>query len=156
MQHTPDAVRPFGRERETALLVSLELRAPVDQLARVVRPFVAKHTDCARVAQAVARRDRVARMKCRRIAGPEGRRNAALCVLGIAFGGVSLGEDDDGAGRRKLNGCSEAGDSAAYDYEVAAYFHRPYTSASIAPYHPWSKSTSPRVLAPIPSTSNSD
>ena len=42
VQHTPHAVRAFGCERRLAVGVAIEPRAPLDELARIARPFVAR------------------------------------------------------------------------------------------------------------------
>ena len=132
VQHAAHAVRAFGRERQFAVRVAVEPRAPLDQLARVTRPLLAEHADGALVAQAVARDHRVVRVQLGRVVCADRRGDAALRVLGVAFAGIGFRDDDDVAGRRQLNRRAEPRDSAADDYEVAAYIHRGYTTAHIA------------------------
>ena len=123
--------------------VAIELRAPVDQLARVARPFLAR----ARGRRA-RRTDRRRPSSCRaawsvgRIVRADRRRNAALRVLGVAFGRVGFRDDDDVAGRRQLNRRAEPGDAAADDDEVAAYIHRVLSYRIATPI-------TPHVLRPI-------
>ena len=60
VQHAPDAVRAFARERGLAIRVPIERHAPLDQLAHVARAFVDEQID--------GRRDRTAprrRQACR-------------------------------------------------------------------------------------------
>ena len=107
------------------VIVAVEPRAPLDQFARVARPLFAQHADRALVAQAITRDHRVSGVQLRRIVRPDRGGNAALRVLGVALGRIGLRDDDDVAGSRQLDCSTEAGDSAADDYEVAAYIHRP-------------------------------
>ena len=133
VQHAAHAVRAFGCERRLAVGVAIEPRAPVDQLARIARPFVAEDANGALVAEAVARDHRVGGVQFGRIVFADRRGDAALRVLGVAFVRIGFRDDDDVAGRRQLNRRAEPRDSAADDYEVAAYIHRGYTTAHIAP-----------------------
>ena len=67
-------------------------------------------------------------MKSRSVVRTDRGRDAALRVFGIAFAGIGFRDDDDVACGRQFNRRAEPGDSAADDYEVAAYIHRTYTS----------------------------
>ncbi len=113
--------------------VAIEPRAPLDELARIARPLVAEHANGALVAQAVARNHRVGGVQLGRVVFADCCGDAALRVLGVAFGWIGFRDDDDVAGRRQLDRRAEPRDSAADDYEVAAYIHRGYTTAHIAP-----------------------
>jgi hypothetical protein len=60
----------------------------------------------------------------RRVASSEGRSNAALCVAGVALGGIGLGKDQHVARVRQICGSAEACDAAANDQEIRATRHR--------------------------------
>jgi 3-dehydroquinate synthase len=124
VEHPPHTVRAFRSEGRPAVCVAIELRTPFDQLARVTRSFLAQYVDGTVVTQTVSSRHRVARVKRGSVVRTDGSRNAALSVLGVAFVGIGFRDDDDVARRRQFNRRAEPGDSAADDYEVAAYIHR--------------------------------
>ena len=68
--------------------VAIERRAPLEQLPHVPRPFLDEHAHGRLVAEAVAGRDRVARVQAGRVVGTDGRRDAALRVAGVALGRI--------------------------------------------------------------------
>jgi hypothetical protein len=49
--------------------------------------------------------------------------DATLRVLGVALARIRFRDDDNLAGRRQLNRGAKTRDSAADDYDVAAYIH---------------------------------
>jgi hypothetical protein len=120
MKHAAHTVGPLRRKLRIAQIVAIELRTPLDQLARVAGALVAQDADGAFVAQAVARGDGVGCVELGRIIGADCSGNAPLCVLGVAFARIGFRDDDDVANARELNRSAEAGDTAANDYEVAA------------------------------------
>ncbi len=59
VEDAPDAVRRFEAERQLAVRIAIEARAPVDQLADVARAFLDEHAHRGFIAQAVAGPQRV-------------------------------------------------------------------------------------------------
>ena len=49
------------------------------------------------------------------VARTERRRDAALCVPGVAFGRIRLGQNEHAADRRKRDGSAQTSNTAAYD-----------------------------------------
>ncbi len=123
VQHAAHAVRALGCERGLAIGAASEAGAPLDELARVPRPFVAEHAHGALVAEPVARAQRVSGVQIRRVVFAERRGDAALRVLGVAFVRIGLRDDDDIPGRRQFNRRAKTRNPTADDYDVAAYIH---------------------------------
>jgi 3-dehydroquinate synthase len=117
MQHAAGAVRPFDRERRRAVLLPVELCAPLDQLADVSRPVLHQHLHGANVAESVAGRDRILGVKLRRIVGTKGRRDAALGVAGITLFRLSFRENENVARAAQPGDCAQTRDTAANDEE---------------------------------------
>ena len=136
VQHAARAVRPFDRQRGLTVGSAVESRAPRHQLAYVARAVLDEHAHRLLVAQPVAGRHRVRRMELRRIAWPDGRRDAALRVAGVAFPRLGLGEDEHVARARELGGCAERGDAAPDDEKIRAKLHaRPDAVILPSPQH---------------------
>ena len=133
VQYAPHAVRAFGCKGRFTVGAAIETGAPIDQLARIPRPLLAKEVNGALVAEPVARDHRVVGVQFCRVVSADRRGNAALRVLGVALARIRFRDDDNLAGRRQLNCGAKPRDSAADDYDVAAYIHRGYTTAHIAP-----------------------
>ena len=142
VQHATHGVRAFAAERGRAVGVAIEVGAPVEELAHVVRPLVDEHLDRRHVAQAGAGLERVVAVQVDAVVGPQRRGNAALRVSGVALGAVGLGDQQDRAVRHQVNGRTQAGDAAADHDEIRAKTHR------VLSYHPLSALT---VVLPLPS-----
>ena len=93
VQHAAHAVRGLAAERRAAVGVAIEGRPPLHQLGDVARPIGHERLDGLRIAQAVARGDRVPCVQLRRVVGPHGRGDAALRVTGVALARMRLAED---------------------------------------------------------------
>ena len=63
VQHAPDAVGAFPRERRRAIRIPIERHAPVDQLAHVPRSFVDQQIDRGLIAQPRAGGKRIGQMQ---------------------------------------------------------------------------------------------
>ena len=67
VQHAPHAVRGLTTERRLSLLVLVEGRTPLDQLANVARALANQHVNRLGETDAVAGRERIARVQVRRV-----------------------------------------------------------------------------------------
>ena len=114
----PHAVRRLTSERQLAVAVAIEPRAPRHQLANVARPLVDEDAHGRLVAETVAGAHRVRRMQRRAVVGAHGRGDPALRVAGIALGGIGFGQDEHAAGRRERDRRAQPRDPAADDDEV--------------------------------------
>ena len=123
VQDAARTVGPFDGELGLTIGSAVETRAPLHQLSYVAGAVFDQHADGAFVAETVAGRHRVRRMELRRIAWPDGRRDAPLRVAGVAFPRLGLGEDEDIAGSRELRRRAERSDAAADDDEIRAKLH---------------------------------
>src|SRR5262249_41931996 len=107
--------RRFESEGEIAVFVAIEVGAPRNQLTHVARAFFDQHAHRALIAQTRAGLDRVLRVTFRTIAWSKRRRDAALCVTGVALRGIRFRQNEHAADRRKSNSCSQTSDAAADD-----------------------------------------
>ena len=124
MKHAANAVCALGGQRWPSVLVAIEARTPVDELARVARSLLNEHANCPLVADAVAGFHRVGRVERRRIVGPNSCGDSALRILRVAFTRIGFRNDDDVAVRRQFRGRAQTGDATADDDEIASYIHR--------------------------------
>ena len=85
VQHPANRVRRFAGERDLAMRVAIEPRAPVHQLAHVAWAFFNQHAHRLGGAQAVARGHGVGKVKVGTIVGPHGRGDSPLGVPGVAL-----------------------------------------------------------------------
>jgi hypothetical protein len=98
VQHAPDTVRRFERQRQTAVAIAIERSTPVDQLAHVSRPVADEHLHSGLVAEPGACRDRVGGVELRRIVIADGGGDTTLRVSRVAFPRLRLGQDQHGSG----------------------------------------------------------
>jgi len=119
VQHAPDAVRRLASERELAVAVAIEARAPVDELAHVARSVPDQHVDRPLVAKPVAGAQRIRGVQRRAVVGADRDRDASLRVAGVAFFGIGLGEDENATRQRERDRGAETRNAAPDDDEVS-------------------------------------
>ena len=85
-----------------AVGITIEPRAPFDQLVDVADAVANQHVDRGLDAQSIAGRDRIGGVLSRRITRPDGGSNAALRIAGVAFSGIGLGQHEDVARQRQI------------------------------------------------------
>lgn len=141
VQDAPHGVGAFPPKGGPPLGVAIELGAPVDELAHVVRSLADEHLDGRDVAEARASLERVVAVQLDAVVWTQRRRNPALRVSRVAFGAVGLGDEHDRAVRHQIDGRPQAGDTAADHDEVRAKTHR------VLSYHPLSTLT---LVLPLP------
>ncbi len=134
VQHAPHGVRAFAAKRRPAVGIAIELGAPVEQFADVVRSFADQHFDGGDVAEPGPRLERVVAVKLDAVVVAERRGDAALRVAGVALSAVGLGHQHDVAVAYEMNRGAKAGDAAADHDEIRAKSHR------VLSYHPVSQS----------------
>lgn len=115
MQHPAPAVRALASEREAAVSIALESRAPGDQSLDVAHAVGDQDIHGRVHAQAVTGRNGVGGMLRRGITVTDGRGDPALRVARVAFCGIGLGENQHITGQRQIGGGAKAGDAAAND-----------------------------------------
>ena len=123
VQHAPHAVRGLATQRRLALLVLVEGRAPLDQLAHVARALANEHVNGLGETEAVAGRERIARVQIRRVVIAHRRGDAALRVAGVALARIGLGQQDDAADIGQRDRRAQTGDPAADHEEVGDDAH---------------------------------
>ena len=96
--------------------IGVEGGAPLHELPHVARPFANEHVHRLRQTQAVARGERVLRVKIWRVVRADCRSDAALRVAGIALARIGLGQDDDTAGLGERDRRTQTGNPTA-DHE---------------------------------------
>ncbi len=117
MQHAAGAVRALDRQRRRAVVLAVELGAPLDQLSDVARAVLHQHVHGTSVTQAVAGGDRILGVKLRGIVCANSRRDSALCIAGIALLGLGLRQNENVAGAAQLGDRAQGGDAAANNEE---------------------------------------
>ena len=89
-----------------------------DQFLHTRRTFLNNRAHNLLVAEAGARFERVPQVQFEGILARHHRRNAALCVVGVAFGAVLLRDDGDAAFGCNLQGKGQPGNSTAEHDEI--------------------------------------
>src|SRR4029079_3913624 len=115
MQNAADAVSPLEAKRQPAVLIAVEVRAPVNEFAHIARSFFNEDPHRALVAETRAGLERVVSMTIGTVIGAECGGYATLRIPGVAFSRVGFGEDDDAADRRERDGRAQSSDPAAHD-----------------------------------------
>ena len=123
VQHAPHAVRGLAAQRWLSLLVPVEGRAPLDQLAHVARALADEHVNGLGKTEAVAGGERIARVEIRRVVGADRRGDAALRVSGVALARIGFGQEHDAAGVGQRDRRAQAGDPAADHEEIGDDAH---------------------------------
>jgi hypothetical protein len=106
MQHTSHSMGAFPAERGSPERVTIERGAPVKQLLHVNDAVLDEHAHCIFVTETVAGSHGVGEMLLRRVVDADRRRDAALCVARIAFGGIRFRQNSDRAMCGKVGGSS--------------------------------------------------
>ena len=119
MQHPPNLVCTFLRQRDVPVLIPVESSAPVDQLANRGRSFVSEKMNGIVSAQAIAGRQGIGRMTVRGISLPDRCGDPTLRVDGTAFLGTGLRQDQHVAGLDQLKCRPQRSDAATNDEKVA-------------------------------------
>ena len=112
VEYTVAAVSPLARKSQLAAF-AIELRAPGDQFLDGSRPFVHQGVDGLRVAETIARVERVLFMERHFVVIVQCSGDSALRVLGRRLAQRILGDYENGAMRGEFNGGAEAGDTRA-------------------------------------------
>src|SRR5262245_45073600 len=120
MEHPAHGVGGLPAQGWQAVRTAIELRPPFKELADVGDTFFHQHCNGRFIAQPVTGAHGVGSVKRRTVIVADRRRNAALRITRIAFGGLGFGEDRDAARACKTDCSSQAGNPTANDEEVRA------------------------------------
>jgi len=133
VQHPAHAVGGLASQRRRPGVVTIEGRAPVEQLTDIARTVLYEHVDGLGAAEPVARLHRVAGVELRRVVGANRRGDAALRVAGVALARIGLGEHQHVAHLGERDRGTKAGDAAADDEEVGGHSHGAILSITTRP-----------------------
>ena len=97
---------------------AIEFRTPSDQFLYALRAFLHQHARRRFIHQAVAGGDRVLQMQSNLIFVAECHRDAALGILGSAFGEFVFGEHQHRAGSGQFYSGTQAGNSGANHQKI--------------------------------------
>jgi hypothetical protein len=111
-------MRAFTREYQLRPF-AIEFRAPLDQFLDGIGTVLDKRVHSIRIAQACACDQRILLMQLDVVIIAECRGDAALGVLGRGLAERILGDHNDAAHRRKLNGCAQTCNTRT-DYQIFA------------------------------------
>src|SRR3954454_16498614 len=143
VENSPRAVRGFHGESQFAVRRPIEMHPPGDEFADEARAIPDQYLDSARIAQAIARGDRVGGVQLRGVAGSHGRSNPPLRVAGITFSGPAFREDEDVAVTGDFRNRAKRSDAAADDEKVRAKLQAA-PDAVILPFQKTMRSRPPR------------
>jgi hypothetical protein len=118
VQHSPRRVRTFAGKVEPPVGMSIEGRAPLDELANERRPFGRENLDGLLVAQTVPSTNRVGRVHRHRVVVGHCGSNTALGEPRASSTRVRFGQHEDAARGGQLDRGSQAGDATADDEEI--------------------------------------
>ncbi len=144
MQYAPGTMCRFHRECEFPIGRTIKVDAPGNQFTHEPWAILDKDLDGVRIAQAVASSDGVRSMQLRGISRSNRRRNASLCVAGVAVSGSALSEDENVALPGDFWNRAKRGNAAADDEKVRAKLQAA-PDAAILPSRKTMRSKQPRT-----------
>ena len=139
-------MRTFPGELRDAIRRAIELRAPLHQLEHVPTTVLDQHLNRVLVAETVAGSKRVTDVEIDRVIRPDGCRDAALRVSGVALRRVGLRDDDDVTGTDQIRCRTQPRNPASNHEEVGTNHMRSVHRRSAAPTWPVDELFSARMI----------
>ena len=108
---------PFQAQRDMAVDL-VEMSSPPDQLADPVGCLAHNHLDDFRIAQALARRERIGDVVVEPVVGIEHARDAPLGIVAVALAQLVLGHDEHAVMLGDAQSAAKSGNPAADDQNI--------------------------------------